>query len=311
MNYFKLNGFTKIHSSVFFVFLFVGSFFIFSTPIEASTTVDYVVTSGTDASSGTQIFFTANDIQKLSASDSETGNGIDRMRSDKWPDENQYDESRYIEFVFSPDLPPGAVIFEVKITHEFQRSAALAAAKIEVWDGENFIDQAGTTLGTSGEDHTDVINITSILNTADKINDVKIRFLTYRATATQSGTTTGHDFFGLSVTYNMPSPPDSEPPDTFTHITDDITENTIWTLDHSPYVVENDITVSLGATFTIEPGVVVKFNGAGMYVFGAIKANGTSDAPVIFTSYKDDIGGDKIKMRIVPLRLQVIGAYFI
>ncbi|KKQ02894.1 MAG: hypothetical protein US12_C0024G0002 [Parcubacteria group bacterium GW2011_GWA2_36_24] len=272
----------------FFVFLFLGSFFIFPISIYANTTVDFTITSGVDASSGTPKSFTSNDLQKLSASDSEPGNGVDRMRSDKWPDENQYDESRYIEFIFSPDIPQDAIISEVKITHEFQRSAALVVAKIEVWDGENFIDQEGTTLGTGGADHTDVIDITSVLNTAAKINNAKIRFLTYRATVTQSGTTTGHDFVGLSVTYDTPLPPDN-----FTHITDDITENTTWTLDNSPYVVESDIIVADGITLTIEPGIIIKFDHASIGVLGSVNANGTETEPIYFTSiYNDARGGD-------------------
>ena len=276
----------------FAVIIFSYSFFIFTT--SASTTNDYVVTGGTDSSGETSAEFSASDIEKLSVSDSEPGNGIDRMRSEKWPDDNQYNEDRYIEFIFSPNIPQDAVISEVKITHEFQRSAALVAAKIEVWDGENFIDQTGTTLGTSGEDHTDVVDITSILDTAEKINNTKIRFLTYRATVTQSGTTTGHDFIGLSVTYDIPAPPPEPEPVFFTEIDSDIAENIHWTIEKSPYVIRTEIFVKSEVVLSIDEGVIVKFDSGGSLVIdGTLEALGTETNPIYFTSFLDDaIGGD-------------------
>ncbi|KKQ45636.1 MAG: hypothetical protein US65_C0051G0004 [Candidatus Yanofskybacteria bacterium GW2011_GWC2_37_9] len=191
------------------IVVFVLSLF---TVVHADT-ISYTVTGGTDASSDAQKIFTQNDISKLQASDSEPGNGIDRMGSDKWSDQNSYDESRYIEFLFNPNIPQNALISEVKITNEFQRSAALAGAKIEVWDGQSFVNLNGTTLGTIGEDHTDIVNATPILNTPDKINNIKIRFLAYRETPTASGTTTKHDFMGLSITFSTPTDTtDTTPP---------------------------------------------------------------------------------------------------
>src|SRR5207253_7906623 len=55
------------------------------------------------------------------------------------------------------------------------------------------------------------------------------------------------------------------------------------------------VSVSAGATLTIEPGVVVKLNGAtrSLTVNGAIDASGTAASPIVFTSYPDDsAGGD-------------------
>ena len=77
-----------------------------------------------------------------------------------------------------------------------------------------------------------------------------------------------------------------------TIVTDDITANTEWDLQGSPYVVENPVTVTTGATLTIDAGVIVKFDFTNLNVFGSIIANGTSSQPVIFTSLADDIGGD-------------------
>jgi RHS repeat-associated protein len=72
--------------------------------------------------------------------------------------------------------------------------------------------------------------------------------------------------------------------------------STTWTLANSPYEVTSNVTVSSPATLTIEPGVVVKFNvGTNLTILdgATLTANGTSAAPITFTSIKDDsVGGD-------------------
>jgi RHS repeat-associated protein len=75
-----------------------------------------------------------------------------------------------------------------------------------------------------------------------------------------------------------------------------VASNATWTAAGSPYVVSGEVAVSNGATLTIAPGTVVKFNpGAGIQVYGSstLVANGTSTNPIVFTSIKDDsAGGD-------------------
>ena len=77
----------------------------------------------------------------------------------------------------------------------------------------------------------------------------------------------------------------------------DINTPTTWTVAGSPYVISGWAWLDVTATLTIDPGVVVKFtpdhfnqryNGLNVSGGGKIIANGTSDAPVIFTSYYDD-----------------------
>lgn len=73
------------------------------------------------------------------------------------------------------------------------------------------------------------------------------------------------------------------------------TTNTEWTAANSPYVLDGTVTVGSGATLTVDPGVIVKFNGQlqTMYVNGTLSAIGTAANPITFTSYQDDsAGGD-------------------
>ena len=88
----------------------------------------------------------------------------------------------------------------------------------------------------------------------------------------------------LTVTYTTPSPP----------VGGVVSQDTTWTVANSPYRVTSSITVTQGVRLTIEPGVVVKFEGSqGLTVNGQLVADATTEAPVVFTSIKDDeFGGD-------------------
>ena len=81
-----------------------------------------------------------------------------------------------------------------------------------------------------------------------------------------------------------------------TLITDNINTDTLWTLNNSPYIISDTFTVSAGATLTIDPGVVVKFDpysSPSIYVSGSLVINGTKDNKIYFTSnYDDNLGGE-------------------
>jgi len=71
-------------------------------------------------------------------------------------------------------------------------------------------------------------------------------------------------------------------------------------LSNMPYAPTGTIDIAFGATWTIDPGVVIKMGryfvdpfGTFIQIDGALNANGTPTAPIVFTSMADDqFGGD-------------------
>lgn len=79
--------------------------------------------------------------------------------------------------------------------------------------------------------------------------------------------------------------------------------NQTWTAVGSPYVIQGSITLK-NAILTVQPGVLVLFNGAGIQVgtrygcgnttcdgWGDIQAIGTPDSQIVFTSYSGQRDG--------------------
>ena len=92
---------------------------------------------------------------------------------------------------------------------------------------------------------------------------------------------------------------------TNTVVSNDITENTIWTNDQI-YELGGRITVTNGATLTIEPGTIIKGqagtgpNATALLVARGSKliAEGTEDAPIIFTSVADEINIEDVEVGV-------------
>ena len=81
-----------------------------------------------------------------------------------------------------------------------------------------------------------------------------------------------------------------------TYIEGTITQDTIWTLTDSPFILSKNITVYPTVTLTIEPGVQVRFGGYfSLIVEGSLSAIGEENNTITFTSNKDQPGtGDWI-----------------
>ncbi len=59
----------------------------------------------------------------------------------------------------------------------------------------------------------------------------------------------------------------------------------IWNLAGSPYIIHGNVEIIKGESLTIEPGVIVKFaKGKELESFGSLKAIGTENNPIVFTS---------------------------
>ena len=93
----------------------------------------------------------------------------------------------------------------------------------------------------------------------------------------------------LSMLYAMTTAPFARA-ETIIPLDTQITQDTVWSLSESPYIVTGRTVVHAGVNLTIEPGVVVKFQNAinsGIDVHGSISALGTESEPIIFTSIRE------------------------
>ncbi|MEW5766145.1 MAG: right-handed parallel beta-helix repeat-containing protein [bacterium] len=69
-------------------------------------------------------------------------------------------------------------------------------------------------------------------------------------------------------------------------------EEVIWEEDGAPFYLADGLKVGEDSTWRISPGVILKSAGA-LTINGRLKANGTADRLITFTSFKDDeFGGD-------------------
>lgn len=154
--------------------------------------------SGTDVSDGSPSALTAADIANLGASD-----GV-RMQSDgNWPRfTSTYNEARYIEFVFSPNIPADASVQTVSITNVYRRTNTLTGAKLEIWDGTDWSHvQTLPVPSNTTTDATSTFDVSSYLNTPVKLNNLRVRFLAYNSG--NQNTRTQHDLIQVHATFTI------------------------------------------------------------------------------------------------------------
>tara|TARA_B100000524_G_scaffold230605_1_gene122313 strand:+ start:2307 stop:3527 length:1221 start_codon:yes stop_codon:yes gene_type:complete len=98
------------------------------------------------------------------------------------------------------------------------------------------------------------------------------------------------------------------PDETTVTVASNITTNTTWTADNV-YVLASRVAVEAGAELTIEAGTIIKgqagtgANATALLIArgGKLFANGTADAPIIFTSVADEImPGEKVSPNLDP-----------
>jgi parallel beta-helix repeat protein len=150
---------------------------------------------------------------------------------------------------------------------------------ILIYSGSSTI--TGNTIGNNGSHGINVISTTSSVITGNTISgnaDWAISLGDPNVSGNVSGNTISGPKAGVWVKDGTT-----------------ITSNVTWNAD-APYVVYSHsgyhLTVAQGATLTIEPGAIVKFEQGGyLHVDGSLVADGTADQPIIFTSVKDDIAG--------------------
>ena len=171
-------------------------FLVLLPKIYAKTNSNYPVVSGSDVSGGgTGASFTIADIDELNTS----GSPLIESKNN-WPSSNQYDESRYLEFVFSPNIPSSAIIKNVSIINIYQQigkeGAKLSKAKLEIFSGNTLVKSKEISVDAN-QSKFDVLE----LNTPALINGLKIKFLAYSDGVLIK---TNYDFIGVTVEYQLP-----------------------------------------------------------------------------------------------------------
>ncbi|WP_193752697.1 hypothetical protein [Microbacterium testaceum] len=123
---------------------------------------------------------------------------------------------------------------------------------------------------------------------------------TYTITQADAGAKLTVTVTGVKANYSSTSKTSAEklvPSTVIVRVTSDIVTDTTWAPTvPTVYIVSKDVSVASGSTLTIAAGTVVKFaENMTFTVEGSLVVNGTSAAPVTFTSLADDsVGGDTL-----------------
>ena len=130
------------------------------------------------------------------------------VRAYSWPKPaTDFDPTQYIEFGFnSPNIPSNAIIDNVTLVNKYWMEVHIDAARFQVWDGSSFTSVNADIPNANGCNNviTNTIDITSILNTPDKVNSLKLRFSAYRTSTVGSLIKTDTDYLAAFVSYHLP-----------------------------------------------------------------------------------------------------------
>jgi parallel beta-helix repeat protein len=89
-----------------------------------------------------------------------------------------------------------------------------------------------------------------------------------------------------------------------------LTSNTIWSPDQNPYIVAQDVTVPVGITLTIMPGVILRFQEKmSIIVYGTLIAQGTDTSKIHFTSDSPGFSWSGLKLYKTHTQLDGEGNY--
>jgi len=180
--------------------------------------------------------------------------------------------------VSAPSSQNGLVGVSVDLTFNITASGGFASATATAENGSASILSQPSTGATSG---SVVVNYTP--------NDVGAGSVTVMV----------NDADGLSDDATAVVTVTAE--ETTIRVVDNITSDTTWE-SGKVYILGGRITVEAGATLTIEGGTIVKGeagtqqNATALLVArdGTLNANGTADAPIIFTSFADEITPEQV-----------------
>ncbi len=145
-----------------------------------------------------------------------------------------------------------------------------------MWNASQLATGYKIHYGTNSGNYTNTIDVGNVLD------------------YTVTGLTPGVPYYFVVTAYNSTQQSSNSnelsatPNETGSHVSGNISQNTTWNLQGSPYIVEGDVTVIPGVTLTITPGVQVLFNGDyELLINGILNAQGTAPQNIVFTSKQD------------------------
>jgi hypothetical protein len=233
--------------------LMIASLFllsIFSISFALAATDTYYPFSGVDTTSSHNL--TTSDLNLVSASDN------DRYQSKGNWNSNNFQDSKYIEWDFNPDLS-SCNINSVKINFEWQRGLFVQhTARLLVWDQSAgvWVEQILSAPAVNS-DVSETIDVSSYINSVSDINNLKIKF--QAADCEASILKTQHDLVSVDVKY---TPYDTTAPTcTIDYLEDE--ENADYNLvdDGITYINKADIFYAYGTASDSESPIAnVQYN---------------------------------------------------